>query len=60
MLYLGFEVDDEDLINDEIKEAPLEYNCQSSCSSYLSVSEPWIQKEHVQEVVFLDTSVEQG
>ena len=58
-LCLGFEVVDEDLRNDEIKEAPLESNCQSSCPLDMSVSESYLQKEYVQEVVFLDTSEEQ-
>ena len=51
---------EEDLRNDEIKEALLEFNCQSSCSSDMSVSEPWLEKEHIQEVVFLDALEEQG
>ena len=58
MLHLGIEMDGGDLIDEEIKDAPLEFDCQSSCSSDMSVSEPWIQEEHVQEVVFLDTSEE--
>ena len=60
MLYLGVEVDDRALVKDEIKEAPLKYDCQSRCSSEELVSKPWLQEEHVQEVVFLDTSEEQG
>ena len=59
MLYLGLEVDDGAVISDETKEAPLHSDCQSSCSS-LSVPEPCIQEEHVQEVVAMDTSEEQG
>ena len=47
MLYLGAEVDDEGLINEEIKEAPLESDCQSSCTPDMLVSQPWIQEEHV-------------
>ena len=54
MLHLGIDMDDEDLIGDEFKEALLEFNCQSSCCSDMSVSEPWLQKEHIQKVVFLD------
>ena len=40
-------MDDEDVINDEIKEAPLEFDCLSSCSSDMSVSKPSMQEEHV-------------
>ena len=58
MLHLGWEVDDRASINDDIEEAPLESDCQSSCSSEDSVSELCIQEEHVQEVVSLDTSEE--
>ena len=42
MLHLGIEVDDGVVMNDETKEAPLESNCQSSCSSEDSVFEPCI------------------
>ena len=48
-------MDDEDLMNDEIKEALLEINCQSSCSSDMIVSESQLQKEHIYKVVLLDT-----
>ena len=44
MLHLGIDMDDEDLMNDEIKEALLEFNCQSSCSSDMSMCESWLQK----------------
>ena len=44
MLYLGIDMDDEDLMNDEIKEALLEFICQLSCSSDMSLFEPWLQK----------------
>ena len=60
MLYLGLEVDGGAIINDETKEAPLDSDCQSSCSSEESVPEPCIQEEHVQEAIALDTSKEQG
>lgn len=60
MLHLGIDMDDEELMDHEIKEALFEFNYQSSCSSEELVSEPWIQEEHVQEVVFLGTSEEQG
>ena len=60
VLYLGIDMDDEDLMNDEIKEALLEFNCQSSCPSDMSVSKLWSQKEDIQEVVFLDALEEQG
>lgn len=60
VLYPGIDMDDEDLMNHEIKEALLEFNYQSSCSSDMSVFEPWLQREHVQETVFLDASKGQG
>ena len=54
MLYLGLEVDDGAVMNDETKEAPLDSDCQSSCSSEELVPEPCIQEKHVQEAVSLD------
>jgi hypothetical protein len=57
--HLGIDMDDEDLMNDEIKESLLEFKCQSSCSSDVSFSKSWLQKENIQEVVFLDTLEEQ-
>ena len=60
MLHLGIEVDDGAIMNDETKEAPVEFDCHSRCSSEESVSEPWIQEEPIQEVIFLDISKEQG
>jgi len=60
ILHLGIDMDDEELMDYEMKEALLEFNCQLSCSSEELVSEPWIQEEHVHKVVFLDTPEEQG
>ena len=60
MLHLGIEVDDGAIMNDEIQKASVDSDCQSSYSSEESVSEPWMQEEPVQEVVFLDISEEQG
>ena len=48
MLYLGLEVDGGAVINDETKENPLDFDCQSSYSSKESVPEPCIQEENVQ------------
>ena len=58
MLHLRWEVDDGASINDEIEEAPLESDYQSSYFSKVLVSKPWIPEEHDQEVVFLETSEE--
>lgn len=60
MLYLGIDIDDEDLMHDETKKSLLQFNCQSSCSSNMSLSECWLQKKHIQEVFFHDTLEEQG
>ena len=57
--HLGIDMDDEDLMNDEINEALLEFSCQSCCSSSVSFFYSLFHKENIEEVVFLDTSKEQ-
>ena len=56
--YLGTDMDGEELMDCEIKEALAEFDSKSGCSSEESVLEPCIQEEYVQEVVSLDTSEE--
>ena len=59
MLHIGIDMDDEDLMNNEIKEALLEFNCRSICSSDVSMSKSWLQKENIHKVFFLDALEEQ-
>ena len=47
ILYLGNAMDGEELMDCEIKEALVEFNSQSSCSSEDSVLEPCVQEEYV-------------
>ena len=47
ILYLGIDMDGEELMDYEIKEALLEFNSQSSYSSEESFPEPCEQEEHV-------------
>ena len=60
MLYLGMDMDGEELMDCEIKKALVEFDSQSGYSSEESVPEPCVQEEHVQEVVSLDILEEQG